>query len=53
MFPTTKNLELLLLMPGMSHHIILKNPNAVWKPRNIKHKGKFLADVLKKLRAEK
>jgi len=36
----------------MNHHIILKNPNAVWKPRNIKPKGKFLADMLEKLRAE-
>jgi len=51
-FPTTKNLELPPLRPGMNHHIILKNPNAVWKPRNIKPKGKFLADMLEKLRAE-
>jgi len=29
MFPTTKNLELPLLRPGMNHHIILKNPKAV------------------------
>jgi len=36
----------------MNYHIILKNPNAVWKPRNIKAKGKFLADMLEKLRAE-
>jgi len=28
-FPTTKNLELPPLRPGMSHHIILKNPSAV------------------------
>jgi len=27
-FPTTKNLELPPLRPGMNHHIILKNPNA-------------------------
>jgi len=51
-FPTTKNLELPPLRPGMNHHIILKNPNAVWKPRNIKPKGKFLADMLEKLKAE-
>jgi len=51
-FPTTKNLELPPLRPGMNHHIILKNPNAVWKPGNIKPKGKFLADMLEKIRAE-
>jgi len=51
-FPTTKNLELPPLRPDMNHHIILKNPNAVLKPRNIKPKGKFLADMLEKLRAE-
>jgi len=51
-FPTMKNLELPPIRPGMNHHIILKNPNAVWKPRNIKPKGKFLADMLEKLRAE-
>jgi len=36
----------------MNHHIILKNPNAVWKSRNIKPKGKFLPDMLEKLRGE-
>jgi len=36
----------------MNHHIILKNPNTIWKHRNIKPKGKFLADMLEKLRAE-
>jgi len=51
-FPTTKNLELPPPRPGMNHHIILKNPNAVWKPKNIKPKRKFLADMLEKLRAE-
>jgi len=44
-FPSTKNLELPSLRPGMNHHIILKNPNAVWKPKNIKPQGKFLADM--------
>jgi len=52
-FPTTKNLELPPLRPRKNHHIILKNPNTVWKSRNIKPKGKFLADMLEKLRAEK
>jgi len=52
MFPTTKNLEFPLLRPGMSHHIILKKSNAVWKLRNIRPKGKFLADILEMLRAE-
>jgi len=51
-FPTTKNLELPPPRPGMNHHILLKNPKAVWKPSNIKPKGKFLADMLEKLRAE-
>jgi len=51
-FPTTKNLELPPLRPRMNHHIMLNNSNAVWKPRNIKPKGKFLADMLEKLRAE-
>jgi len=51
-FPTMKNLELPPLRPGMNYHIILKNPNAVRKPRNIKPKGKFLANMLEKLRAE-
>jgi len=51
-FPNTKNRELPPLKPGVNHHIILKNPNAVWKPRNIKPKGKFLANMLEKLRAE-
>jgi len=52
MFPTAKNLELPPLRSGMNHHIILKNPNTVWKPMNIKPKGKFLSDMLEKLRAE-
>jgi len=51
-FPTMKNVELPPPRPGMNHHIILKNPNKVWKSRNIKPKGKFLADMLEKLRAE-
>jgi len=51
-FPTTKHLELSPLRPGINHNIILKNPNAVWKPRNIKPKGKFLPDMLEKLRGE-
>jgi len=51
-FPTMNNLELPPLRPGMNHHIILKNPNTVWKPRNIKPKGRFLADMLERLRAE-
>jgi len=36
----------------MNHHIILKNPNTVWKTRNIKPKEIFLPDILEKLRAE-
>ena len=36
----------------MNNHIILKNLNGVWKPRNIKPKGKFLADMLEKVRAK-
>jgi len=51
-FPTTKNLELPPLRPGINHLIILKNPNAVWNHRKIKSKEKFLADILEKLRAE-
>jgi len=51
-FPTVKNLELPPLRPGMNHNIILKIPNVVWKPKNIKHKGKFLANLLEKLTAE-
>jgi len=48
----TKNLELPPLRPGMNHQIILKNPYPVWKPRNIKPKGKFLANMWEKLIVE-
>ena len=51
-FPTTKNRELPPLSSGMNYHIILTNPNAVWKPRIIKSKEKFLPGMLEKLRAE-
>jgi len=51
-FPTSKNWELTLLKSGLHYHIILKNPNAVWKHRNIKFKGKFRADKLENLRTE-
>ena len=51
-FPTTQNLELPPLRPGLNYHIMLKNINTVWKPRNIKPKGKFLDNMLEKLRAE-
>jgi len=36
----------------MNYHIILKNLNVVLKPRNIKPKGKFMPNMLEKLRAE-
>lgn len=52
MFPTTQNLELSPLRLGMNYYIILKSPNTEWKPRPIKPKGKFLVDILEKLRAE-
>jgi len=51
-FSTMKNQELRPIRPGMNHHIIHKNPNTVWKLRNIKPKGKFLADMLEKLKEE-
>jgi len=35
----------------MNHYIIVKNPNIVWKPKNIKPTGKFLADIFEKLKA--
>jgi len=51
-FLTPKNLALCTLRPGMNCLIIFKNPTEVWKPRNIKPQGRFLADMFKKLKVE-
>jgi len=36
----------------MNLYIMHNNPNSVWNLRNIKPKGKFLAEILEKLIAE-
>jgi len=51
-FPETKNLDLLLLRPGMDHRIQLKDPDLKISPRNLKLKHKFLPQLFEKLRQE-
>ena len=49
LFPETKNLDLLLLRPGMDHRIQLKDPNLMISTRNLKLKYKFLLQLFEKL----